>query len=221
MSAVEHAALAVQRDMRAIADQWPALVARLTGGGGGGGDRSGVRRPPGSKPPIDVHIADVTAEIQAWVTFLARVLIDETDWTPGSHDTAAILRSIADERTGHFTQHQDDGLAQSVLDDADRLAKLAHNTLNPTGRRTIRLGIPCLEHGTSDLGERVVCTGQYATVLSPDEAVGDMVCTQDSTHRMTPLEWQRSQRHDPQRARDMDALVFGGRVRHSSERMVG
>ena len=220
MSTAEHTALAVQRDMREIADLWPELVQRLAGGGGGG-DRSGVRLPPGSKPPIDMHAADVTSEIQAWVTFLARVLIDETDWTCPSNDTATILRDIADNRVGHFTESDDEGLREATTDDATRLAKLARNTARPANRRTIRLGIPCLEHDTSALGERIVCTGQYATVLNEDERVGDMVCTQDATHRMTPLEWQRSQRHDPARARDMDALVFGGRVRHVSERMAG
>lgn len=217
MTAVEHAALTVQRDMQEIADLWPELTARLTGGSGG--DQSGVRRPPGSKPPIDVHIADVTSEIQAWAVFLARVLIDETDWEPGNHDTPAILRAIATQRVGHFTAHEDTELAHAVTEDAARLAKLARNTARPTGRRTIQLNIPCLEHDTTDLGERAICTGQYATTLTPGERIGDFVCTKDTSHRMTPLEWQRSQRHDPKQARDMDALVFGGQVRHVSERI--
>lgn len=217
MTAVEHVALTVQRDMQEIADLWPELTARLTGGSGG--DQSGVRRPPGSKPPIDVHIADVTSEIQAWAVFLARVLIDETDWAPGDHDTPAILHAIATQRVGHFTAHEDTELAHAVTEDAARLAKLARNTARPTGRRTIQLNIPCLEHDTTDLGERTICTGQYATTLTPGERIGDFVCTKDASHRMTPLEWQRSQRHDPKQARDMDALVFGGQVRHVSERM--
>lgn len=218
MTAVEHVALTVQRDIQEIADLWPELTARLTGGSGG--DQSGVRRPPGSKPPIDVHIADVTSEIQAWAVFLARVLIDETDWAPGNHhDTPAILHAIATQRVGHFTSHQDTELAHAVTEDAARLAKLARNTARPTGRRTIQLNIPCLEHDTTDLGERTICTGQYATTLTPGERIGDFVCTKDPQHRMTPLEWQRSQRHDPKQARDMDALVFGGQVRHVSERM--
>lgn len=218
MSAAEHAALTVQRDMREIADHWPQLEARISGGGTS--DQSGVRQPPGSKPPIDVHIADVTAEIGAWVVFLARVLLDETDWTSSTNDTGTMLRDIADNRVGHFTAHEDEGIREAVADDAARLAKLVTNTLNPSGRRTIRLGIPCLEHSTSDLGERIECTGQYATVLDPAERVSDLVCTKDDTHRITPLEWQRSQRHDPARARDMDALLYGGQVRHVSERSV-
>jgi hypothetical protein len=153
--------------------------------------------------------------------FLARVLIDETDWTPGSYDTAAMLRDIADNRIGHFTAHEDDGIREAVTEDAARIARLVHKTARPSNTRTIRLGIPCLEHGTSDLGERVVCTGQYATQLDAGERISDLVCTQDPMHRMTPLEWQRSQRHDPARERDMDALLFGGRMVHISERMAG
>lgn len=217
MTAIEHAALTVQRDMREIANLWPRLNALITSGGTG--DKSGVRRPPGSKPPIDVHIADVQIEVAEWVVFLARALMDETDWTPADTRTGPMLREIADMRVGHFTSHPDEALSIAVADDAGRLAKLITNTVNPSGRRTIRLGIPCLEHGTSDLGERVVCTGQYATTLDPGERIGDLVCTQDSMHRMTPLEWQRSQRHDPARDRDMDALLFGGRMVHVSERI--
>jgi hypothetical protein len=213
-----HVALTVQRDMRQIADLWPDLEARLTGSGTS--DRSGVRRPPGSKPPIDVHIADVTAEVSAWVVFLARVLIDETDWTPRSHDTAAILRDIADNRVGHFTEAEDQGLREAVTEDAARLARLVHNTARPSDRRTIPLGIPCMEHSTSELGERVICTGQYATTLTPGERIGDFVCSKDREHRITPLEWQRSQRHDPAKARDMDALVFGPRMAWQSDRDV-
>ncbi len=213
----EHASLTVQRDMREIAGLLPELDAALAGGGGT--DASGVRRPPGSKPPISLHVADVTVEIQAWVTFLARVLIDETDWLPASDDTRDILDDIATNRIGHFTAHADEMLALSVTEDAARLARLARNTARPSGRRRIPLHIPCAEHTTSDLGERVPCPGHLVTTLAPGERLGDFVCDRVPGHRMAPLEWQRGQRRDVARDRDMDALVFGGRVRYTSERI--
>lgn len=213
----QHTALTVQQHMREIVSMIPELHAALAGGSTG--DNAGVHTVPGSRMPINAHVSDVIAEIDGWVTFLARVLLDETDWLPASDRPIDILADIATNRVGHFTEAQDEGLREAVTEDATRLAKLARNTARPSGRRKIRLGTPCLEHGTSDLGERIPCPGEYATVLDPSETIGDLVCTQDPTHRMTPLEWQRAQRHDPARDRDMDALLYGGRVRHRSEKV--
>ena len=213
----EHDSLTVQRHMREITDLWPELHAALAGRSSG--DNAGVHTVPGSRMPINAHVSDVIAEIDAWVTFLARVLIDETNWLPASDRTRDILDDIATNRVGHFTEAEDEGLRECVADDAARLAKLARNTARPTGRRKIRLGTPCLEHATTDLGERVPCTGEYTTILDPSETISDLVCSKDASHRMTPLEWQRAQRHDPARDRDMDALLYGGRITHRSQRM--
>ncbi len=213
----QHSALTTQQHMRDIASMWPELVARL--GGSSGGDNAGVHTVPGSKMPIDAHMSDVMAEVSEWAAFLAHVLIDETDWTPRSTDTAVLLYDISEWRIGHFTEHPDEHLRIAIEDDAKRLAKLVRNTVRPSGRRKIRLGTRCLDYGTSDLGERIVCTGEYETILDPAETIGDLVCSKDPQHRMTPLEWQRAQRHDPARDRDMDALLYGGRLRHRSERM--
>lgn len=213
----QHGALTVQRHMRDITDLWPELHAALAGGGSP--DSAGVHTVPSSRMPINAHVSDVIAEIDAWVHFLARVLLDETDWLPASDRTADILDDIATNRVGHFTEHTDEGIREATADDAKRLAKLALNTARPSGRRKIRLGTPCLEHGTTDLGERIVCTGEYTTVLDPSETIGDLVCSKDPAHRMTPLEWQRAQRHDPARDRDMDALLYGGQITHRSEKV--
>lgn len=141
---------------------------------------------------------------------------DGTGMAPRAPRTPDLLRSIADERTGHFTEHPDEALSQAVIDDAARLAKLVRHTANPTGRRTIRLGVQCDHHDTSDLGERIRCAGQYATDLDPSETIGDLVCTLDPAHRMTPLEWQRSQRRDVGRERDLDTLLHTARLRHTA-----
>lgn len=230
-----HRSLEVQQHIDTIVRHWPALLARL--GGGGGVDRSGVHVAPGSRMLIDADVSRVIGEVSEWAVFLARVLMDEVTvervdavcpwtfrvaaepWAPRSTATPDLLHEIATERIGHFTEHEDEQLALSVADDSERLAKKVVRTAIPSGRRRIRLGIPCLEHGTTDLGERVPCKGQYTTVLAPDESIGDLVCTKDDTHRMTPLEWQRAQRRDVARDRDLDALINAARVRYDGERM--
>lgn len=219
--AEEHQALTVQRHLRAIAETWPALLQQLPSSSAPDQARGKRTKRAASPIPINAHVSDVIAEITEWTVFLARVLMDETDWTPASTDTPDLLRQIADERVGHFTAHPDEALALGVADDAERLAKLARTTAYPSGRRKIPLNIACIEHGTSDLGERIPCTGSLYTVLVPDESIGDFICDQDPAHRMTPLQWQRSQKRDPIRDRDLDALLHHGRVRYTSDGSVG
>lgn len=202
----EHRAVALQRDIRAIVSMLPALNAALAGARGV--DRSGVRTPPASKPPISVEVSAVIEEVHGWAIFLARVLIDEIEWVPPKPATTeTLLADIALARCGHFTEHPDEALALGVLDDARRLRHLVRRTIAPTGRRKIELGVACMDHGTSDLGERVACRGSYFTWLTPDEYLQDMICSHDPMHRMTPLEWQRAQRRGTFDKRAMEDLV--------------
>lgn len=196
MTIDQHDSLDLQADIKAIVREWPDLEEALARGGSA--DRSGVRTVPGSQVPIDPNVSDLLAEIESWALFLARVLIDEIDWRPPRPATAlSILSDIALAHFGHFSEHQDEALALSIAEDARRLRKRVRAITDPSKRRRFRLGIACTEHGTSDMGERVPCTGQYETMLDPTGLVHDMVCNRDPEHRMTLLDWQRSQRRNP------------------------
>lgn len=214
-----HPSIVARNRLLEIADTWPALTARLRPGSSA--DRSGVHVAPSSRPPIDVHVSDVVAEVTEWAHFLAHVLMDETDWRPDDTSMPALARGLA-ERVGHFTEHPDEQLALAFTDDAKRLAHLVRSTALPTGRRTVRVGLRCEMHDTSPLGERVACTGWYTLVLDPDKPgyIPDLVCTQDGQHRITPDEWQRAYRRTAMRpeaaaaliARLRDARVEGSRA---------
>lgn len=216
----EHAALETRRHMLAIADAWPDLEDRLGRDGGTVGDKVTGTKTPGLV--INEYVSDVMGEVRAWVHFLAHVLLDELaePWRPRSTDTAALLREIANDRIGHFTEHPDDGLREAFTADAREMRRKVTGAAYPRGVRTINLGIPCDQHDTTDQGERVPCPGKYTTKLHPEESIGNLVCSRDPQHWMTPLEWQRSQRkRDVARDRDLDTLLNAARVRHSSERM--
>lgn len=198
-----------------IADAWPVLEDHLAAGstlGSGGGK-------PASRAPIDAHVADVRQELALWIHFLARWLMEEVvvetwrgipwalhvrdarPWAPPTLDTGELARHIATWRIGHFLGHEDEHLRIEFLDDAERLAGLASRTAWPSGARWLRTGIECTEHGTSDMGERVACRGEYRVFMHPgQEAPGDLVCTDDGEHRITPLEWQRAMRRRPMNA---------------------
>lgn len=197
----EHASITVQRDMLAIVEMWPALLDRLTPGGSK--DESGVRGKPASRPAANLAVSDTIAEITSWTYFLARTLHDEVTverdghaqpWTPATQQMPAMLDEIARWRIGHFTEHDDEMLALAVADDATDYRRKVRNVIAPTGARRIDLRVPCLEHGTDDLGRRVPCPGSYYTLLAPDRPLGDMVCTEDREHHMTPAEWQAARR---------------------------
>lgn len=191
----EHPSIATARHLRATAELWPELEDKL-GGSGSSDDGEKIRTQPGSKPPIDSHVADVMAQIQDWTIFLCRTLMDETDWKPPAElDTPGLLRDIARWRVGHFTEHDDESLRQAIIDDAEEYHALALRTARPSGVRRIPLHVPCREYDTTDQGERVACDGEYYALLKPWEStVPDMICNQDDTHRMTPLQWQRAQK---------------------------
>lgn len=209
--------------LETIADAWIELddaVAAGSAPGSGAGE-------PASRAPIDAHVADVRQEVALWVRFLARMLMKEVTverviptpwinagtfaepWAPPTLDTGQLARHIASERIGHFLHHEDQHMRIEFLDDAERVAGLARRTAWPSGARWMRTGVECTEHGTSDTGERVACKGEFRVFMQPgQDAVGDMVCTEDQEHRITPLEWQRAKRRQP-----MDAQAAAGFAR--------
>jgi hypothetical protein len=201
MTRDQHSALNARDDLLAIADTWPRLLVAL--GRQGTGDRSGVRTKPASRPPIAVDISDVIAELTEWTIFLVRVLMEETDWKPshGSLGTPALLRAIARERIGHFTQHPDEMLRMAFMEESARNRKTAENALKT--KRRIELNVEC---------GIVTCKGKYTMMLDPDRyGLPDMVCDADKGHRITPLEWQRASRKqmDPAAAAALAARIKG------------
>jgi hypothetical protein len=220
-----HPAVVARNHLLDIAGIWPELEARVARGGNpdprDSGDQGKRKRRSVAPIPIDPAVVDVMAEVEAWVVFLAHILMDEViietpvlgpvratlsvSWAPVGVSTPGLLRQVA-ERVGHFTEHEDEMLRLAFMDEVRDFAHKAQNAARPPSRRWIRLGVPCLEHGTSDLGERIVCTGQYGTLLG-EGLLGDMICEKDSMHRMTPLEWQRGQRRGAFDDQAMQELV--------------
>jgi hypothetical protein len=67
-------ALRARDDLLAVAASWGALKARLRPADGSG---DGVRTAPDSRPPVDLGVSDLLAEIEAHARFLGKVLLDE------------------------------------------------------------------------------------------------------------------------------------------------
>lgn len=203
----EHVAITTGNHLRAIADHWPALLARLPAGNSHNDGQPRATN-DSTRIPINPTVSHIKGIIESWTNFLARCLIDETNWTPPTRrDTPHMLRAIA-VMAGHFTEHQDEALAQAIISEAAEYHALAERTAHPDGRRTIHLNIPCQDHDTSDMGERAPCPGTYTVQLIPHrDWLPDMVCNHDRTHTLSPLEWQRAQRRGTWRPEGMTRLL--------------
>jgi hypothetical protein len=98
----EALSLMVRNDILDVAQMLPALRARLRPGRGAS---ESARTAPESRPPIDVHVSDLLAEVHHSAEFYARALLFETtDYRPSGTTTEALLRDVAG-RIGHWTQH--------------------------------------------------------------------------------------------------------------------
>lgn len=218
-----HAVITARRHMIEVADAYEALGERMLNGPASDAVPSQKRmvvvegegqvelKLARGIVPLDLTAAQARMDIASWATYLARVLMDEVlveryvgppwtvtvvveAWSPPTSDPAGLLRHIAENRIGHFTSG--DPLASAdFLDSAEEHARRARAAAWPTGARWIRLHVPCPEAGTSDMGERVPCGGEYRMWMQPgQETLGDMVCDRDSQHRISPVEWQRAMR---------------------------
>lgn len=139
----------------------------------------------------------------AW--FVARVIADETSTAPPDplRDLPAMLDWTAQWRADWLARHPD--LGPGLVDEWHRHANRAHGVVYAERARVVRVGVPCPEHGTDDLGDRVACPGELQVTLTAATETGtvpDLVCTEDTTHRIAPEEWFRAARrggYEPER----------------------
>lgn len=130
-------ALRARDDLLAVAASWGALQARLRPASG---KSDGVRTAPESRPPIDLGVSDLLAEIEDHARFLGKVLLEETaDFTPRTSTMPGLLEDVA-RRYGHFTAG-DERLALDFCDEAHELRRKVAGAI--TSREPARWVGPC------------------------------------------------------------------------------
>lgn len=217
-----HRVLTVRHQLREVADAYEALAERALNGPDPNVLRDQIRGTepeldpnapgPDGKPigevtgtlvsapaPAWLPAVDARRKIDQWATWLARAVMDARDasgrpWGPRSHDSAAILREIADEHLGVFLGSNGLEVGEFMDECAEWVGWARRNTLGLEAR-WLRLHVPCAEMADSPDGARVPCEGEYRMRMrSKQDALADMVCDRDQTHRITPVEWMRAMR---------------------------
>ena len=92
----------------------------------------------------------------------------------------------------HLTRHNDQREAVAFVEEVTRDARVLRSLAEPLGARKYAPGIPCVEHLTDAMGQRVPCGGSYeARVWDGMGVVPDLRCTVDGTHILTPAGFRR------------------------------
>lgn len=196
-----HCVGAMRRDLRTIAERWEDLEAALTAPGAAPlhlvpperGDLDNTGNPVGiDLNEMVVKARTLTSEL-AW--FMVQVVRDDYDdlgrsfRAPVDQSVPSLLLWLERWHLSHIVgKDGNPETAQEIADDIHKAEKATFNALNAV--RIVHVGIPCVEHGTSDMGERVPCSG-HMTARATGEVVPPLVCSEDRSHKIAPDSWQR------------------------------
>ncbi len=191
---------AMRRDLRTMAERWDDLEAALTAPGTAPlhlvpperGDQDNT----GNAVGIDLNEMVVKARTLvtelAW--FMVQVTRDDYDdigrrlTLPDDQSVPNLLTWLERWHLSHLVTKGAQDTAQEIADDIHKAEKATFDALNTT--RVVHVGIPCADHGTSDLGERIPCAG-HMTARVTGSAMPDLVCSENPSHRLAPDRWQR------------------------------
>lgn len=191
---------AMRRDLRALADRWEDLEAALTSPGATPIHLTPPETPIGDNRGniVGININDAVSKARsltselAW--FMVQVLRDDYDdlnrpfTPPVDQSVPNLLGWVERWHLTHLVMHGAEETANQLADEIHKAEQATFNALNPT--RTVHVGIPCTDHGTTDLGERVPCAG-HMTARSLPGVMPDLVCSEDGSHRIGADRWQR------------------------------
>ena len=112
-----------------------------------------------------------------------------TSATRSQDDTPTIARWLAVWQVAHITHRTARDTAEEIARDVAAAEAATYRVVEIGPERKVKVGLPCEQHGTSDLGERVPCPGEMEAKLS--RQMPDLVCSVDASHRIPPDVWSR------------------------------
>lgn len=183
----------IRRDLYAIVDNYDAALdpARRA-------SDSQVKASKEPPLPIGAHILDIRAEVAVDLAYWARFLLDEVRDVNGETLQHGPTSTHIDELVP-FVVRWVDWLLEYLPDDAENLAadarkhaRALRGVVQGLGSRKFPIG-PCIEHGVSDMGERIPCPGEMTAVLRREDELlpSEIVCTVDNQHHWAASDWMR------------------------------
>lgn len=178
-------------DLQAISKLWDQTAEMLVRHGAGS-----ERRAPGPGGGIDLvdYVLRNRATVKTTCTFWVHVLLEDEQIgnVPPVDDVPRLARMVA-THLDHLTHApMMEGHQVSIREDAHTMARSLRKALGFDPARLVNTGIPCTEHTTDDMGQRVPCAGTYTyTVRERMDGFPDLVCTDDDEHRITPEGFRR------------------------------
>ncbi len=192
----------LRANLNKIADRWADLEQALTTPGTA--QEKGKTKHGMIAVGTNLNPAAVAARREATnaVWFFLQVVRDDLDtmrrpFTPprtspnrSQDDSPALARWLATWQVAHATHTTSQESAWEIARDVEKAEQLTYRVCETTPPRRIDTGMPCEGHGTTTLAERVPCGGVMRAALT--DAMPDLVCSVDPTHRIPPDVWSRN-----------------------------
>ncbi len=180
----------IAKDLRQLRSAWDDMLPE-------GGSVSGSARVGGSKeppPPAPIAVLSLRREVCEVLASWCHVVIDDAVDIHGNSMVVDLDGTDAIGMAGWLMTWADFlGSHEAAADAAAEIGEAARAcAVVVSGQRTRRFRVgPCIEHGTSDMGERVPCPGQLVAVLRSDEDLlpDALRCDADPAHAWGAFEW--------------------------------
>ncbi len=184
----------MRTNLETIADRWTDLLDILANSNAGTSSEGGKSRHVHTGIDLNEAASKARREANDLTWFILQILRDDYEDTgrtfdppPGDIDTT--LRWIARWHLPHITAKGAEETALEIQQDIQRVERASHHALSPA--RWVDVNLACVEHGTSDIGERIPCDGTMRAKVGI-ETMPNLVCTSDPTHIVPPASWVRA-----------------------------
>ena len=194
----------VRGDLLKIADRWADLEAALTSSEKVTSEGAKPKRSTSTGLAINEAVSKARADCTSIVWYALQVIRDVCDTAgrdfapPRTDDTGEMARWVATWHLVTITAKVEQEVAERIAGDLIDAESATFNALDPV--RWVNVNLACDDHGTTELGERVPCTGTMRARVGRG-VLPDLVCSVDPGHTISPAQWERAQWR---RTRDLD-----------------